>query len=394
MKKILCSMAFLISVKAVAGDVFVLSDIQVAAQADTPIEAQTKAVEEGQKQAFYSLINKIVIDKEVVMPVDETIDILSMVQDVSVLDEKMSPNAYKGTISVRFKAEPIRTLLKANGVAFLSSLPKPMLLVPVFENESNLIVFDKDNPIYKYWLQENPKSDLFQIKVVEADELRLNEAQKAWEFGHYNAYKDLLNSYGVSSVLIMHIKKTGDLYAVNTSVLPENSALPAHIDFKLTDDRVNLDKVMKDLIQDTLNEMQKKWTYLATKTLAPTNVYHLVTPVSKVSQLKKIQDKIEQFDFAEKIEIKGFKNKMLSVDIYFNGSVEDLAQKLKLNQMNLDLNAQEDIYLLTEQVETPVLNENQMVEQNYMLDIGAEDQDHSLIQEVQSVEQEFDVGVL
>ena len=134
MKKILCSMAFLLSVKAVAGDVFVLSDIQVAAQADTPIEAQTKAVEEGQKQAFYSLINKIVIDKEVVMPVDETIDILSMVQDVSVLDEKMSPNAYKGTISVRFKAEPIRTLLKANGVAFLSSLTKPMLLVPVFEN--------------------------------------------------------------------------------------------------------------------------------------------------------------------------------------------------------------------------------------------------------------------
>ena len=62
--------------------------------------------------------------------------------------------------------------------------------------------------------------------------------------------------------------------------------------------------------------------------------------------------------------------------------------------MNLDLHAQEDIYLLTEQVETPVLNENQMVEQNYMLDIGAEDQDHSLIQEVQSVEQEFDVGVL
>lgn len=391
MKKILCGVAFFLSMQAVASDVFVLSDIAVSSQGETPIEAQTKAVEEGQKQAFQSLLHKIVVDKDFILSVPETVDVLSMVQDVSILEEKMSSNSYKGTISVRFKADPVRSLLKENGVAFLSSLPEPMLLVPVFENDGQVFVFQNENPIYKYWIAEKPVSNLFQIKTVEGDALRLKEAQNAWETGHFDAYKDLLSAYGVSSVLILHVKKTGDLYEVNTSVLPENSALPAHINFKLTDDRLNLDKVVKDLTQDALNEMHKKWVYLATKTVAPTTVYHLVTPVSKVSQLKKIQDKIEQFDFAEKIEIKGFKNKMLSVDISFNGTVEDLAQKLKLNHMILTLQEDSDVYLLTEEI-VPVKEDVHSLSMDYNDSGDFLNQDQSFVNETQEVQS--DVGML
>ena len=197
--------------------------------------------------------------------------------------------------------------------------------------------------------------------------------------------------FRLSSVLILHVKKTGDLYEVNTSVLPENSALPAHINFKLTDDRLNLDKVVKDLTQDALNEMHKKWVYLATKTVAPTTVYHLVTPVSKVSQLKKIQDKIEQFDFAEKIEIKGFKNKMLSVDISFNGTVEDLAQKLKLNHMILTLQEDSDVYLLTEEI-VPVKEDVHLIGMDYNDSGDFLNQDQSFVNETQEVQS--DVGML
>ena len=62
------------------------------------------------------------------------------------------------------------------------------------------------------------------------------------------------------------------------------------------------------------------------------------------------KDKINQLTFAEKIEIKGFKNKMLMVEFSFKGTPEELKQKLLLNKMLLEpyqISDETDTYLLT-----------------------------------------------
>ena len=149
--------------------------------------------------------------------------------------------------------------------------------------------------------------------MIENTPVKLAEAQKAWEQSSFNAYKKLLNENGLTSLLILHIKKTGDLYEVKTKVLPNNSATQAHISLSLTDDRTDIRKVVKDLVFDAFRNMKKKWIYLSTKTTNAIEIYHIVTPVSKVSDLKRVKDKINQLGFAEQVEIKGFKNKLLVI---------------------------------------------------------------------------------
>ncbi len=354
MKKIFAFITFFLSFNANASDVFVLTGIPVSATGENVIKAQENAVEIGKKEAFNQLISKIV-HSETPAVFDETLDISSLVQDVSLSNEKIFAQNYKGDLTVRFKAEPIRQLLTEKGVQFLNTLPEPMLLVPVFEDETKTLVFHQDNPIYTYWLSEKPTFDLFQIKMIENTPIKLNEAQKAWEQGSFEAYKKILNDNGLTSILILHIKKTGDFYTVKTSVLPDNTATEAHISLSLTDDRPDIKKVVKDLVFDAFRNMKKKWLYLSTKTSNAIEVFHLVTPVSKVSDLKRIKDKINQLSFAEQIEIKGFKNKLLSIDISFRGSADELAQKLKLHQMlieNYGLTENEQpLFLLTEVLE-------------------------------------------
>ena len=149
------------------------------------------------------------------------------------------------------------------------------------------------------------------------------------------------------------------------------------------DDREDVHFVVKDLISDAFSNMGKKWVYLMTKNVAPVSIYHLLTPVSKVSELKKIKDKIAQLNFVEKVEIKGFKNKMLSVEIAFKGSIDELQRKLVLNQMSLMpymAETDEKLYLLTfieEKLnqteaqskllnqETVAENENQAIENSF-----------------------------
>ena len=163
MKKIFTLIALFFSMNAFASDVFVLTDVSVSALGESTSDAQTKAVEMGQKEAFHLLMNKIV-DRQTPVFFEEEMDVTPFVQDVSVSDEKMTSQSYKGNLTVRFKAEPIRKLLMEKEAQFLTSLPNPMLLVPVFEDETQKLVFTKDNPIYAYWLKENPKFNLFQIK--------------------------------------------------------------------------------------------------------------------------------------------------------------------------------------------------------------------------------------
>ena len=372
MKKIFTLIMLLVSMNSFASDVFVLTDVPISAVGENVIEAQEKAVLNGQKEAFNLLLNKIV-DVQTPVLFEDELDISPFVQDVSVSDEKMTAQMYKGNLTVRFKAAPVRALLLEKGAQFLTSLPEPMLLVPVFEDETQTLVFSRDNPIYAYWMRENPKFDLFQIKNVNSSDAKLKEAQKAWESNSFLAYKKILNELGVSSILVLHIKKTGLLYEVETMVLPQNSAVQAHVKLSLTDDRPSLEKIVKDLISDTFRNMQKKWVYLSTKTSSPVEIYHLVTPVSKMTDLKRIKEKIEQFNFAEKVEIKGFKNKLLSVDLSFRGDLDELEQKLKLNQMRIESYGVTDmempLFLLTEMNVNSVENDVEALQSNETEDI-------------------------
>lgn len=332
MKKILSSVIALFSIQCFASDVLVMNDIYVAAEGQTVAEAQTQAVTQGQQQAFLSLLKKMSSE---INPDDfiET-DVSAFVQDVSLSDEKVSPTSYKGNLSVRFKAELVRQLLMEKGVSFLFKVPEDMFLVPIFEENGELLVFDKLNPLLPHLSNKN-YSDFFQIKTSSLDEKKLEEANLFWNNGMPDMQSSFLTDYGIGKVLVLHIKREGDVYDINTKVLPENSSVEAQVEFQMMDDRLELAHVLDDLIEDTFVRMKKKWIYLATKNVSPILTYQLLTPVSKVSDLKKIKDKINQLNFIEKVEIKGFKNKMLTVELSFRGEIEELRQKLLLNQMEL-----------------------------------------------------------
>lgn len=348
MKKILTGIVAFFSISAFASTFYVQSNVSVSGEGQTVLEAQNNAVAEGQKEAFMRLMKKIA--PTIDMTEFEMLDVTAFVQDVSLSDEKVSASTYKGNLSVRFKSEPIYELLKNKNEPFLTSLPEQMLLIPVFEENGNTVVFDKTNPILTYFHLQQPTFDFFPLKVVLEDENKIAEASKVWQEGLFEKHSSFLNEYEVTKALVFHVKKSNDVYEVKTFVLPKNVDVEASVEFQVMDDREDINLVMKDLVQDAFLNMEKKWIYLTTKNVAPVVRYQLLTPVSKVSELKKIKDKINQLNFVEQIEIKGFKNKMLIVEMAFKGSTDELQQKLLLNDMALSpylSDEENNVYLLT-----------------------------------------------
>lgn len=339
-------------VAAWPADVFVMTNIPVSAEGKTAVEARTKAIENGENQAFVELLDKIVAPADrAKITIGGHDEIAPFVRDVSVANERAGSTRYFGSLTVRFKTEPVRAFLESQGVTFLSRLPQPALLIPVYKEGTQIYVLDAMNPLWTAMREDLPASRLFQFKVSSGADDDLLPAHEAGVQYNETALKLLAQKYHVAQVMIMSVERQGTVFEVSTRVWPKNSAPEAEVSFRVTDDRESATKICADLLSDTFRTMTRKWLYLAQNSAQPIQVYSAVVPIEKVSDLSRIRRKLQQLNFAEKVDIKGFSNKRLSVDFHYRGTVTELGEKLRLNGLILTSMPDENgelIYLLTE----------------------------------------------
>lgn len=340
MKKFLGLIICFICWKVMAADVFVMTDIPVSAEGESAVIAREIVMTEGQKKAFEALMDKIVVPERRADVTITSNEVSAFVQDISVAHEKMGGNRYQGDLTVRFNAPLVRAFLQKQAIPFLTRLPEPMLLVPIFDNEGQISIFDENNPLYLVLRSQTDASDLFQLRVpdvlVNSDgttmvSINFSDMQTL----SYETLKPLLELYKLNAALVIYVSKNGVKYTLSTQVFPDEVAPEAVVSLNTIDARTDLVQVMRDLSTAALKTMTKKWRYLMQETASAPMLYHVSTPIEKVSDLSRIQQKVRQMRFAEQVDIKGFTNGRLVVDFYFRGSAVDLAQKLALSDMHL-----------------------------------------------------------
>lgn len=369
MKKTLFFLSLFFCSHVYGQDVFVMKGVPVYSQAETAVDAREMAILEGEKKAFVDLVNKIVVyDSELVLA-SQPENIRSFVRDVTLLNEKTTNTTCQGDLTVRFKADDVRAFLNGFGISYISKLPQSMLVVPVLEENGVLTPLNAQNPLYQALHQKKLDYPLFDYIVIRDNMEDLALLEQAYISGQLSAYQDLLEKYKAEQVLIVHVQKSGISYQYSTSVLPKGADVEAEVSFSLTDDRENMNSVMKDLLSDIFTSIQKKWLSLTILKEAPLVDYHINVPIYQIKDLVRIQNKIKELNFAQRVEIKGYSDNKLSVLIAFKGSDVDLADKLKLNGLVLtkDETSGDNSYLLEEIVEEKV-ETNQIMGSNNNLE--------------------------
>lgn len=345
-------LSLFLTTRAFCADFFVITDVPVAGEGSTADEARTKALTIGKKQAFIDLLDTVVAKNDrSKIDMNDTDIIESFVSDVSIDNEKVSSTAYYGSLTVRFKAPEVRRFLETKNVEFLARLPQPFLVLPVYQNERGIQVLSENNPMVDVVRNHLPASRLFQFKVAKGDDKDI-AAANAGVIEHNNqALKALAGKNLVAQILILKIQKQGTHYTVSTQVWPKGAAPEAEISFNVTDDRDSESRVCVDLIHDAIRAMSKKWLYLAQNSTQPITIYQVYAPIEKISDLSKMKQKLVKLNFADKVDIKGFSNKKLAVDFHYRGSIGELGEKLRLNNLILTAVADENgqlMYILTE----------------------------------------------
>jgi hypothetical protein len=133
-------------------DSFTVRDVQVDVTAENVNVARQQAFAKGQRDALDRLVQRFTTPDEAArLPVASDADLDDMVLDVGVDQEKRSTVRYIATLSVRFKPDAVRRMLKAAGVSFVEWRGPPMAILPVLKTDSGPILWENPNPWRDAW---------------------------------------------------------------------------------------------------------------------------------------------------------------------------------------------------------------------------------------------------
>lgn len=163
-------LAYVLALPAGAlADVFTVEGVEVDATAVSATAARERAILAGQQKALEQLFDRVTPrDQRAALPRSSATEIGDLVRDFAVEAEKTSAVRYLASLTVRFRPDAIRAMLRAANVSFAETVSKPIVIVPVAQSSAGTTLWDESNPWLTAW-QRNHRSGLVPFVVPRGD---------------------------------------------------------------------------------------------------------------------------------------------------------------------------------------------------------------------------------
>lgn len=167
---VLVLLAYVLALPAGAlADVFTVEGVEVDATAASATAARERAILAGQQKALEQLFDRVTPrDQRAALPRSSATEIGDLVRDFAVEAEKTSAVRYLASLTVRFRPDAIRAMLRAANVSFAETMSKPIVIVPVVQSSAGMTLWDETNPWLIAW-QRNQRSGLVPFVVPAGD---------------------------------------------------------------------------------------------------------------------------------------------------------------------------------------------------------------------------------
>ena len=192
---------FLAAGLAHAADPFTVVGIGVDATGDSPIEAQTSAIQDGQTRAANVLLERLTLESERAskgtQPVS-TEDAAKMIRAMEIDNEKRSATRYLGDISVAFNPSAMQAYLQQAGLTMVSSQARDRLIVPLSNGS-----LDTQSAWFQAWGKSGSAHALTPIRAMSSEQAQtLPVSSNALAALDKSALRQLGTAFGVQQILV------------------------------------------------------------------------------------------------------------------------------------------------------------------------------------------------
>ena len=207
------SLALLFAVPA-AADMFTVARVAVDETAETAAAARDIALTKGQQRALRRLLERLTLKADHGrLPSLEAGAVAELVSGIGIDEEKTSATRYIASLSVAFKKDEMRRLLRGHGIPFSEARSKPLLVLPVFRAAGAVRLWQSPNPWHEAWSNVRIGADAPVPLIVPAGELADIAAVSADQAlaGDARPLAAIAGRYGLADVLVAFAELDVDL---------------------------------------------------------------------------------------------------------------------------------------------------------------------------------------
>lgn len=336
-----------------SADLYSVRGISVDEVAGSASEARVIAIARGQQRAYKVLLRKLTPKSyHGDLPELSDSEITPMVTGFQVANEKTSSQRYLADLTYDFKRDMVIPLLEAHSLPYSESVSKPLLVLPVFDQDGVKNLWDEPNPWRDAWIEvferhkgpagsQKRKDDWAQEKnlplIVPTGTLADMKAASVDDalYLKEEAMGDLASMYDAGSVLVAYasLSNQGGIRRLDISYQRNDLASTAVVE-SFTGGDTDRD-IYRAAIFDVVKNLQESWKDQNILDQTVLNRLAVSSTINGLSEWQSIQQKFKSIPAVKELQVRELSVERAFWEFSFVGKIEQLAVALAQHDLVL-----------------------------------------------------------
>ncbi len=327
-----------------AGDVYVADNVPVDVTAPTVTDARERALVQARVSGLRKVLERLVAPADLPrVPTLTSTQVIDMVRDFSIANERTSAVRYIADLTVRFNPEAVRRLLRDANIPFAETMSKPLVVVPVLRTQDGkTLLWEENNPWRAAWLKVASINGLVPIYVPDAEPKDISAVTLDQALAKdSSALATLARSYDAGGALVAVAQMDGP--AIRATLTAVRGGLNEE-ELATTATASGRDDAFTAAVRASIGVVEDSWRERNTVTFGSVAQITALVPIESLKDWLTVRERLSGVPLIERIDLQAITRDRAQVTLYFAGERDQL--KLAMSQRDLSLTQANGVWVI------------------------------------------------
>lgn len=312
-------------------DLFLVERVHTDVTDKDATTAREKALTIAQEKAFDILLDSLVLEEDKLkVGVPATTEILNLVEDFSISDEKTSSVRYMADVNVHFDRKDVQKFLQSKAVPYLSLGAERHLILPIYTSYKKTRLWEENNPWREVWKDKTTTLVPLVLPLGDVDDMLVYSSQTLMRENETDL-TPMLKRYDAKEALVFEASYYKDSAQIKVTVRPfKNEKNPiGSFSFMMPVENNHVTYALEQATEKVQNLLVQKWKEAHVVRTDNPEFLTAIVPIKNLKTWVQMKKRLKKIELIKKYDVKAVRRDQAQLEIFFVGDLKPFLEKLK-----------------------------------------------------------------